>query len=321
MIKNKANYALINGDLDTLRNIHREMITNGDAENTWNKSIYHGIKSDISLECVKYAFGNGCSFYNEFVKDMALNNCLEILKLAVKSGAKYNNIVIESDISNIYDEKYTKFIKTLDKNIFNCALLTSTEKGIIKKNDIDAFKMLRFVHRNCSDIVHLERKKILVPTWNEETLNLAAKNGYLECVKYLLRYRCKFSKNAYIFAASNDHDEVIEYLYQLSKVKAIPKWDSNYVVHVAATSGSIKCLEYCFKNGCQITNELCANALQSSCFECFKYLHQHGCTINKRELLNAIQKFKDPKIKEYLKECYKRTNYFNYLSQIRCTIS
>lgn len=320
MIKNNANHTLIIGDLESLKNTHQEIIKNGDIEKIWNKYIYHGIQSDISLECVKYAFINGCLFYNGFVKEMALKNCLEILKFAVKNGAKYNNDIVESRVTNIYDVKYTKFVENLDKNIFNCALLTAKHMKI-KKLDIEAFKMLRFFHRNCSDIVHIEHKKVLVPTWNEETLNLAAKFGYLECVKYLLRYRCKFSKNAYVFAVSNDHIDVLEYLHKLSKAKVLPKWDGNYVIHTAATSGSIECLKYCFKNGCQVTNDLCSNALQSYSFECFKFLYQQGCTTNKKELISAIQKFKDPHIKAYLIECYKRTNNFNYLSQIRCTIS
>jgi hypothetical protein len=319
MINNKGNYALINGDLANLRIIHREIIKNTDTEHVWNKSIYHGIKSDKSLECVRYAFDNGCSFYDDIVKDFALNNCLLLLKFAIKNGAKYNVNIIEMICDNIYDEKYNEFVKTLDGNIFNCALMSN--KSLIKKTDVDAFKMLRFVHKNCSDIVNLEQKKILVPSWNEETLNLAAKHGYLECVKYLLRYRCEFNKNAYVYAAGNNNHDVLEYLYKLSKIKTIPKWDGDYVIHIAATTSSLECLKFCFFNNCQITNQLCLDALDNSCFKCFKYLHQHGCTISKKKLLKAIDKFKDPEIIKYLKECYKRRNDFNFLVQIRCIIS
>ena len=77
-----------------------------------------------------------------------------------------------------------------------------------------------------------------------QTTWAAAKNGHLECLKYLHKNGCPWDEDTTWYAALN---------------------------------GNLKCLKYLHENGCPWDENATCHAAYEGQLECLKYLHQKGC--------------------------------------------
>ena len=123
----------------------------------------------------------------------------------------------------------------------------------------DNLKFLKYVHeKGCP--------------WDRETTVGAAKIGSLQCLKYAHENGCPWDKDVYKYAIIEDHLECLRYAYE----KKCPIGDLQPVL-LAATHGSLKCLEYAFDHmGCLPVLEVCFWAAQI-CSKSLKCARKKGC--------------------------------------------
>ena len=112
--------------------------------------------------------------------------------------------------------------------------------------------------------------------WDEGTINLAARQGNLEMVKYCVANECSFGygacndERACACAAQNGHLECLKYLHE--EVKA--PWDYGTAV-AAAKNGHLHILEYLFERKYDKCYEYaCQWAAMNGQLDCLKYLHE-----------------------------------------------
>ena len=106
--------------------------------------------------------------------------------------------------------------------------------------------------------------------WNQWTINLAARQGNLEMVKYCVANECPIDEWACAFAALKGQLECLKYLHE--EVKA--PWDS-ITASWAAENGHLHILEYLVERNYDKYNErACKYAAEKGHLDCLKYLHE-----------------------------------------------
>ena len=126
---------------------------------------------------------------------------------------------------------------------------------VAKTNKLELLKWIR------------EEKKC---DWNSRTINVAARQGNLEMVKYCVANECPINEYACAYAAENGHLECLKYLRE--EVKA--PWDSG-TASWAAENGHLHILEYLVERKYDTYSELaCQWAALKGHFDCLKYLHE-----------------------------------------------
>jgi len=106
--------------------------------------------------------------------------------------------------------------------------------------------------------------------WDEGTINEAADHGNLEMVKYCVANECPMSERACAFAAKNGHLECLKYLRE--EVKA--PWES-WTAAWAAQNGHLHILEYLVERKFdEFTEWACLYAAKKGHLDCLKYLHE-----------------------------------------------
>jgi len=106
--------------------------------------------------------------------------------------------------------------------------------------------------------------------WNYRTINVAARQGNLEMLKYCVAKKCPIGVGACADAASRGHLEVLKYL----RKKAKAPWDW-YTASRAAKYGHLHILEYLVERKYDQYDTLaCAYAAMNGNLDCLKYLHE-----------------------------------------------
>jgi len=106
--------------------------------------------------------------------------------------------------------------------------------------------------------------------WNVGTINMAADQGNLEMVKYCVANKCPVNEFACANAAKNGHLECLKYLRE--EVKA--PWGSETAAGAAA-NGHLHILEYLVERKYDQYSVLaCRFAAQRGHLDCLKYLHE-----------------------------------------------
>jgi hypothetical protein len=106
--------------------------------------------------------------------------------------------------------------------------------------------------------------------WNVGTINMAAKQGNMEMLKYCVANECPIDERACAFAAENGRLEVLKYLHEEAKAP----WDSE-TAEWAAGNGHLHILEYLVERKFDQYNEwACRNAAENGHLDCLKYLHE-----------------------------------------------
>jgi hypothetical protein len=106
--------------------------------------------------------------------------------------------------------------------------------------------------------------------WNQWTINLAARQGNLEMVKYCVANECPVDENACGFAAENGHLEVLKYFHEEAKAP----WDASTAAW-AAENGHLHILEYLVERKYdEYSGYACWYAAKFGHLDCLKYLHE-----------------------------------------------
>ncbi|CAL6304651.1 unnamed protein product [Bathycoccus prasinos] len=106
--------------------------------------------------------------------------------------------------------------------------------------------------------------------WDALTINVAARQGNLEMVKYCVANECPVNEIACACAAQNGHLECLKYLRE--EVKA--PWDSG-TASLAALNGHLHILEYLVERKFDKNNEVaCTLAAKFGYFDCLVYLRE-----------------------------------------------
>ena len=106
--------------------------------------------------------------------------------------------------------------------------------------------------------------------WDEGTINLAARQGNLEMLKYCVANKCPIDEMACACAAENGDLEVLKYLREEAKAP----WDRKTATE-AAFNGHLHILEYLVERKFDKYNTYaCEDAAKKGHFDCLKYLHE-----------------------------------------------
>ena len=113
----------------------------------------------------------------------------------------------------------------------------------------------------------IEEKKC---EWDHMTINVAACQGNLEMVKYCVANECPMREGACANAAKNGHLECLKYLREDAKAL----WDSG-TASLAAKNGHLHILEYLVERKFdQFKTYACTSAAMNGHLDCLKYLHE-----------------------------------------------
>ena len=106
--------------------------------------------------------------------------------------------------------------------------------------------------------------------WGVGTIRTAASQGNLEMVKYCVANECPIDEDACAFAARNGDLECLKYLREEAKAP----WDSD-TANGAALNGHLHILEYLFERKYDKFNvHACWFAAENGHLDCLKYLHE-----------------------------------------------
>jgi len=106
--------------------------------------------------------------------------------------------------------------------------------------------------------------------WNDRTINMAAYQGNLEMVKYCVANECPIDEWACAHAAKNGHLECLKYLHEDAKAP----WDE-YTAAWAAQNGHLHILEYLVElEFDQYDERACMWAAENGHLDCLKHLHE-----------------------------------------------
>ena len=125
---------------------------------------------------------------------------------------------------------------------------------VAKTNKLELLKWIR------------EEKKC---EWSAGTINRAAEYGNLEMVKYCVAKKCPINVLACAYAAKNGHLECLKYLRE--EVKA--PWDFR-TASWAAAKGHLHILEYLVERKYDQFKYACEYAAAFGHLDCLKYLHE-----------------------------------------------
>jgi len=110
--------------------------------------------------------------------------------------------------------------------------------------------------------------------WSDLTIDMAARQGNLEMVKYCVANECPIDTIACENAASGGHLEMLKYLHE--EVKA--PWDEKTASR-AAFNGHLHILEYLVERKYdQFDEYACGLAAENGHLDCLKYLHETAKT-------------------------------------------
>jgi hypothetical protein len=132
--------------------------------------------------------------------------------------------------------------------------------------------------------------------WDDMTINMAAKHGNLEMVKYCIANECPIDEYACAYAAENGHLEVLKYLRE--EVKA--PWDS-CTAEWAALKGHLHILEYLVERKYDKYNDwTCYNAARYGYLDCLKYLRETAKAPWDEDAVREARKNNHPECVQYL---------------------
>ena len=132
--------------------------------------------------------------------------------------------------------------------------------------------------------------------WSKRTINPPARQGNLEMVKYCVANECPITVWACAFAAKNGHLECLKYLHE--EVKA--PWDS-WTALRAAKNGHLHILEYLVERKYDKYDEdACWLAAMNGHLDCLKYLHETAKAPWDEDAIRSAHENNHPDCVQYL---------------------
>ncbi len=121
----------------------------------------------------------------------------------------------------------------------------------------------------CYEILELYLMQKIIP--NDTPLRVIIKNNL---VKYLYFIQEIWDSNTCVIAARNGKLECLKYVHENGC-----SWNKDTCT-IAAEAGNLECLKYAHENGCPWDKYTCKHAARYNNLECLKYAHENGCDWN-----------------------------------------
>ena len=136
--------------------------------------------------------------------------------------------------------------------------------------------------------------------WDKKTINMAARHGSLEIVKYCVANECPIDVFACADAAENGHLEILKYLHEEAKAP----WDE-YTATWAAGKGQLHILEYLVERkydgyGMLACEYAAMRAAESGHLDCLKYLHETAKAPWDYKAVRQAHLYNQPECLQYL---------------------
>jgi hypothetical protein len=129
---------------------------------------------------------------------------------------------------------------------------------------------VRCLEKKCDDLVK-------VP-WNAKTIEIAAENGSIDCLKYLYENDCPVNNDICDYTAEGGYIDCLRYLH----VNGIPL--TTETCYYAAYNGYKECLEYMMQNGCVWSDLIFQAVIKSQDLDIFVYALESGYVFSSRIL-------------------------------------
>ena len=260
--------AAANGHLDCLKYAHE----NGCP---WDEDICISAANYGHLDCLKYAHENGCTWDEHTCRYAAENGHLNSLKYAHENGCSWNG-----DTCSIAAENgYLDCLKYAHENgcSWNKKHFSEKERYTSGNNTLLFMKDIQ----NPDDFTHKIFNYEHIESLNLKICEYAAKNGHLECLKYVHKNGYQLDEWTCYFAAFNGHLECLKYAHKNNcyNIDSILNSD-NCICYLAAFNGHLECLKYMIR----IINKNYRNDDQYTCnfatinghLDCLKYAYENG---------------------------------------------
>jgi hypothetical protein len=185
------------------------------------------------------------------------------------------------------DLKFLYEVNTETRDLIKRSSRADALKKRFKINEMSSISTLEFVWENkslwwvgwsetdfCQKVAQTNKLELLKWAreekrckWNEWTIEVAAKKGNLEMVKYCVANECPVDADTCAYAAENGHLEILKYLHEEGKAP----WDWETAAS-AASNGRLHILEYLVERKYdQFDEDACAQAAENGHLDCLKY--------------------------------------------------
>lgn len=145
---------------------------------------------------------------------------------------------------------------------------------------LDYITAVKNNHVHCLEKQHDEL--ITIP-WDHTTMEIAAENGSIDCLKYLYENGCSINTDICDYAAEEGHLECLQYLHIIDMPLTVE------TCYYAAYNGHKECLEYMMKNGCVWSDLIFEAVIKSQNLDTFIYAIKSGYVFGTRILEILIQ--------------------------------
>ena len=170
-------------------------------------------------------------------------------------------------------------------------------RAVVRRNQA----MLHYLHTQCmcpsdgracalaaerGDLDMLRECFNLKLTWDERTMDAAARAGSIHCLAFAHQNGCPFSVHAVIRNAARSGS--IDALKYANEMCAKSKVEVDDILAIAARSGSVECMEYVLDRcGGRFTCAVCANAALLNNPSCLRFAREKGCPWDSETVENA----------------------------------
>eukprot|EP00600_Ochromonadales_sp_CCMP1393_P005137 CAMPEP_0174963900 /NCGR_PEP_ID=MMETSP0004_2-20121128/5581_1 /TAXON_ID=420556 /ORGANISM="Ochromonas sp., Strain CCMP1393" /LENGTH=347 /DNA_ID=CAMNT_0016212565 /DNA_START=41 /DNA_END=1084 /DNA_ORIENTATION=+ len=143
----------------------------------------------------------------------------------------------------------------------------------VPQHDINESFVCALDQRAPSEIIHyLSEKLSQLKEVNLRVTICVARHGILSLLKFVCEYNSSWNEKICAAAARNGHIDCLKYLHEIVKCP----WDA-HTCAAAARNGHLNCLEYAHMNGCPWNFVTVEEASKNGHIECLRFAHTHGC--------------------------------------------
>jgi hypothetical protein len=253
-----------------LRMLHEQL------DYAWSTSTTVEAASCGGLECLRYAYDNGCPPDPNTGYFAIQAGSVDCLRVAHEHGCLWNASTCSAAAMR------DSLVCLQYAYQHGCPWDADTLLSALCANSFACFQFAR--EHGCSwdsaimvAIVARQRMQFLSYAhehgcpWDAAACATAAGKGCLECLQYLHEHGCPWDADTCSAAAEGGHLDCLRYAHE----HGCPCFSS--VCGDAAGGGQLSCLQYLHEQGVTWDATVCRNAALNGHLDCLQYAHEHGC--------------------------------------------
>ena len=216
----------------------------------WDEVTIYMAASQGNLEMLKYCVANKCPINEWACTEAARNGHLEVLKYLreeVKAPWDWRTADEAAQNGHLHILEYLVGRAALEGNLNKvryCAqYCVANECSIDREACANAalgghLEVLKYLHEEAK------------APWGSATASWAAAKGHLHVLEYLVERKYEYSEWACMHTAKNGHLDCLKYLHETAKAP----WNSQ-AVYYAHEKNQTECLQYLLDNDCPLPND------------------------------------------------------------------